>query len=91
VRVLLSDALGLPDVQLSGAWQGCGSVRAVQRLAAAMGLRHQIAHGVNPRPHVDSDYAARLPTFFRRLGECTDAAVRNHLVTTLGIADPWPP
>jgi hypothetical protein len=91
VRVLLSDTLGLPDVQLSWAWHGCTSARAVQRLAIALDFRHQIAHGVNPRPRVDNDYASRLPKFFRRLGECTDAAVRNHLVTTLGVANPWSP
>jgi hypothetical protein len=91
VRILLSDTLGLPDVQLSWVWSGCPSARAIQRLAVAMDLRHQIAHGVNPRPYVGNEYSRQLPNFFRRLGRCTDAAVRNHLVATLGIANPWPP
>ena len=32
-----------------------------------------------------------LPGFIRRLAKCTDNAVRNHLVTSLGLANPWPP
>jgi hypothetical protein len=90
VRQLLSDALGLPDIHLSWFWRNCTSTQAVQRLAFAMDLRHQIAHGVNPRPLVDNVYSSRLPRFFQRLGTCTDAAVRAHLVDVLGITNPWP-
>ena len=60
IRLLISDALGLQDIQLSWAWQNCTSVQAVQRLAHAMTLRHQIAHGVNPRPIVATYYASEL-------------------------------
>lgn len=91
IRLLISDALGLQDIQTSWAWQNCTSAQAVQRLADAMTLRHQIAHGVNPRPAVATLYSTQLPDFFRRLGRCTDRAVRDHLVTVLGIAHPWPP
>ncbi len=56
IRALVSDALGLQDVHLSWAWQNCTSAQAVQRLAGAMQLRHQIAHGVNPRPFVSTFY-----------------------------------
>jgi hypothetical protein len=90
VRMLLSDAIGLPDVHLSWSWQGCSSERAMQRLAAAMSYRHQIAHGVNPRPAVPNLYSRELPNFFRRLGRCTDNTVRAHLVNVHGIAHPWP-
>jgi hypothetical protein len=90
VRMLFSDALGLPDIQSSWTWQNCTSNQAVQRLADAMTLRHQIAHGVNPRPVVGTWYSMQLPEFFRRLGHCTDRAVRDRLVHTLGIAIPWP-
>jgi hypothetical protein len=90
VRQLFSDALGLPDIHLSWFWRNCTSTQAVQRLAFAMDLRHQIAHGVNPRPVVDNAYSSQLPDFFQRLGTCTDAAVRAHLVDVLGIANPWP-
>jgi hypothetical protein len=91
IRVLISDSLGLQDVQTNWTWQNCTSDQAVERLATAMTLRHQIAHGVNPRPVVDTVYASQLPGFFRRLGVCTDRAVREHLVNVLGIANPWPP
>src|SRR5262249_8155875 len=86
-----SDAIGLPDIQTSWAWQNCTSAQAVQRLADAMTLRHQIAHGVNPRPVVATFYSSQLPVFFRRLGRCTDRAVRDHFANVLGIANPWPP
>ena len=90
VRTLISDAIGLQDVQYTWVWQNCTSTQATQRLAYAMRLRHQIAHGVNPRPIVDNDYSSKLPDFFRRLGRATDRAVRNHLVTTIGLTHPWP-
>jgi hypothetical protein len=89
-RMLISDAIGLPDIQLAWTWQNCTSSQAVQRLSDAMSLRHQIAHGVNPRPVVATTYATQLREFFRRLGTCTDDAVRAHLVNVHGIADPWP-
>jgi hypothetical protein len=90
VRMLVSDAVGLQDIQYSWTWQNCTSPQAMQRLADAMTLRHQIAHGVNPRPIVATFYASQLPDFFRRLARCTDRAVRDHLVNTLGILNPWP-
>ena len=91
IRMLISDALGLQDIQRAWAWQNCTSAQAVQRLADAMTLRHQIAHGVNPRPLVATFFSIQLPDFFRRLGHCTDRAVRDHFVNVLGIANPWPP
>jgi hypothetical protein len=91
IRLLISDALGLPDIQTNWAWQNCTSRQAVQRLADAIALRHQIAHGVNPRPVVATNYSNQLPIFFRRLGLCTDRAVRLHFANVLGIANLWPP
>jgi hypothetical protein len=91
VRLLISDALGLPDVHLSWRWRNCTAEQAAQRLATAMAYRHQIAHGVNPRPVIHNDYSSDLSEFFHRLGRCTDNAVRNHLVGVHGIANPWPP
>jgi len=90
IRLLISDALGLQDIQLSWAWQNCTSAQAVQRLANIMTLRHQIAHGVHPRPAVVTPHSSPLPAFFRRLGLCTHHAVRDHFVNVHGIADPWP-
>lgn len=90
VRQLFSDTLGLPDIYTFWVWQNCTSTQAVQRLAGVMAQRHQIAHGVNPRPVVASYYANQLPAFFRNLSRCTDRAVRDHLANVLGIANPWP-
>jgi len=90
VRLLISDAIGLPDIQTSWTWRNGSAPQAVQRLTGAMKLRHEIAHGVNPRPVVSTAYASQLPDFFRRLGRATDHAVRDHLVSILGIANPWP-
>lgn len=91
IRNLISDAFGLQDIQTSWSWQNCTSIQAVQRLAAAMTLRHQIAHGVNPRPVVATFFSSQLPDFFRRLALCTDRAVRDHFANVLSIANPWPP
>jgi hypothetical protein len=91
VRLLISDAVGLPNVHHSWGWRGCTPAKASQRLADAMNLRHEIAHGVNPRPVVQHADSSRLPEFFRRLALCTDNAVRAHLVNVHGIAHPWPP
>jgi hypothetical protein len=91
VEQLIQNCLGLPDIHLSWTWPSCKSARAVQRLAVAMTYRHQIAHGVNPRPTIQNEYSRRLPEFFRRLAHCTDGAVRSHLVSVLGVANPWPP
>jgi hypothetical protein len=91
VERLIRNCLGLADVHLSWAWQNCNSAQAVQRLTDAMNYRHQIAHGVNPRPIIHNHYASQLPSFFRRLARCTDDAVRHHLVNVHGLAVPWPP
>lgn len=89
--MLLSDALGLQDIQAHWTWQNCTSAQAMQRLADALTFRHQIAHGAHPRPQVPTFYASQLPDFYRRLGRCTDRVVRDHLVQVLGVANPWPP
>jgi hypothetical protein len=88
---LIRNCLGLANVDHSWNWQNCTSAQAVQRLTDAMTYRHQIAHGVNPRPTIHNYYSSQLPDFFRRLARCTDNAVRNHLVNVHGVATPWPP
>lgn len=90
VRTLISDAIGLQEVHQSWVWQNCTSAQAIHRLAAAMRLRHQHAHGVNPRPMVRNAYSSQLPDFFLGLGRSTDRAVRNLLVNVIGLAHPWP-
>jgi hypothetical protein len=91
VERLIRNCLGLVNVHLSWAWRNCASAQAVQRLTDAMTYRHQIAHGVNPRPTIHNYYSSQLPDFFRRLARCTDNAVRNQLIAVHGVAAPWPP
>jgi hypothetical protein len=88
---LIRNCLGLADVHLAWTWQNQTSAQAVQRLTDAMTYRHEIAHGVNPRPTIHNNYSSNLPDFFRRLARCTDNAVRQHLINTHGVAVPWPP
>jgi hypothetical protein len=90
VEQLIHNCLGLPEVHLSWTWPNCTSSQAVQRLTVAMTYRHQIAHGVNPRPTIQNQYSTQLPEFFRRLAHCTDTAVRAHLVNVHGVVAPWP-
>lgn len=90
VRILVSDSIGLADVHQFWTWRNCSPAQAVQRLMTAMKFRHEIAHGVNPRPTIHNWYSSQLPDFFRRLAGCTDRAVRDYLVAVLGIANPWP-
>jgi hypothetical protein len=90
VRTLFADAIGLMDVTASWCWQGADPPRVRERLAEALRQRHEIAHGVNSRPTVHNNYVVGLPVFFRRLGYCTDRAVREYLAQTLGASDLWP-
>jgi hypothetical protein len=90
VRRLIADTIGLQDVTQSWAWQNTTIAQARDRLTEAITHRHHIAHGVNPRPTIQNTYSRRLPAFFLRLGRATDGAVRQYLVGTLGVADPWP-
>jgi hypothetical protein len=91
VRVLIADSIGLQDIQSHWSWRRCSPPQARARLQAVMDYRHAVAHGVNPRPPIHNQYSSQLPDFLRRLGQCTDTAVRTHLVTVLGIPHPWPP
>lgn len=90
VERLIRNCLGFPDVHLSWNWQKCTTQQAIQRLTDAMNYRHQIAHGVNPRPTIHNRYSTDLPNFFRRLARRTDDAIRNHLINFHGVAVPWP-
>lgn len=91
VQSLLRQTIGVPDIRLSWFWPMMTRAQAAAALAQALNLRHQIAHGVHPRPIVHNHYTSQLPDFFRRLGRRTDTAVRNRLVNHHGIAAPWPP
>lgn len=90
VANLINRCLGLVDVRTTWRWRNCSSTQAESLLNAALALRHEIAHGVNPRPVIHNSYSNWLPGFIRRLARCTDDAVRDHLITTLGLVNPWP-
>lgn len=90
VEQLLSTCLSLSNVQQFWKWQNCTPAQAIQRLTYALTYRHQIAHGVNPRPIIHNYYSSQLPNFFRRLARCTDVAIRDHLINMHGLASPWP-
>lgn len=91
VKKLIDDSLSLADITSFWSWRGCPTARARKQLSDALKVRHRIAHGVHPKPIVPSREAIRTLAFFRRLGMRTDSAIRDHLVNTLGIANPWPP
>ena len=87
---LFSTCLGLADVTNNWGWQNCNRQTAREHLNEALRNRHEIAHGVNPRPIIHNGYASWLPSLFKNLGRCTDTAVLQHLVGPLGINPaPW--
>ena len=90
VRKLIADSIGLQNISAQWQWQNTTPKQAQDRLKEAIDFRHQVAHGVNPRPTIHNKYTSRLPGFFRKLGSTTDAAVRNYLVNTLHVSNPWP-
>jgi hypothetical protein len=87
-KQLLKTCVGVDDVSAAWAWQKCNTQSCINYLNAVLLLRHQIAHGVNPRPVVHNSYATWLPGFFRNLARCTDGAVSAHIQTLTGRA-PW--
>jgi len=89
-RELIADAIGLQDITAYWSWSNNLPQRARSRLEEAIKYRHQVAHGVNPRPTVHNKYSDRLPGFFRQLGSRTDHGIRDYLITTLGLPSPWP-
>jgi len=90
VRRMIADTLGLQDVTQSWWWRANTLPQVVAGLSQAITFRHDIAHGVNPRPTIHSKYARKLPPFFLRLGLKTDGAVRDYLIDVLHAAPPWP-
>ena len=91
VAELIRNCLGLPDIRMSWGWQNCTPEQAVLRLDQALRYRHEIAHGVNPRPNILNPYSSQLSDFVRRLARCTDDAVRRYLIDMQGVASPWSP
>ncbi len=89
VKNLFADCVGIPDITLEWYWAHCSHQHACDLLTETMRFRHQIAHGVNPRPTIHNTYSRWLPGFFRRLATRTDRGVHHHLVTQLGAQPPW--
>ena len=85
VANLIQNSLGLPDIRTS--WLRAESDQIPRTSTDTR--RHEIAHGVNPRPNILNFYSSQLPDFIRRLARCTDEAIRLYLVNTHGVANPW--
>ena len=88
-RRLIADSLGLADVTGNWTWQNCTSEHACDKLNQVMKYRHEVAHGVNPRPTITNPYSKALPKFFRQLARRTDAAIKSYLVTALSVPSSW--
>lgn len=87
---LFKECLGLPDVTENWRWRNCSRSAARIYLNQALQRRHQIAHGVNPRPAIPHAYSGWLPHFFRNLATRTDAAVSIHLGVMAELpSPPW--
>jgi RiboL-PSP-HEPN len=63
VRMLLSDAVGLPDITVFWSWRNCTVVHARELLAEALRFRHQIAHGINPGRSFTASTRVGCPLF----------------------------
>jgi hypothetical protein len=90
VKQAFADSIGLIDVTIDWHWRNCTMVQAVNRLDEMMRLRHEVAHGTNPRPVIHNLYSKQLPHFVQKLALHTDRAVRSHITGVLGMPAPWP-
>jgi hypothetical protein len=70
-------------------WPRCTPAQAETRLGEALKIRHEIAHGVTPRPIVHNAYARELPGLFRKLGDWTDKAIKQCASSSLDISLSW--
>jgi hypothetical protein len=91
VDLLIQRCIGIPNVSVFWGWQNCTSAQAIARLDTMLVHRHEIAHGVNPRPIIHYQNSSSLPLFVRNLARCTDQAVRGQLVGAHHVVNPWPP
>lgn len=89
VRNLFRSALGLPDVTARWSWRGCSTSTTLTKFDGLLQLRHQIVHGVVPRPNVQYKYVLWAQLFIERVVARTDEVLREHLVANLGVAAPW--
>ena len=89
-KEIFQQSLGLDDITQDWSWKPTTPKKVSKRLEEAIKLRHEIAHGTTPRPIVhNQQYAKRLPGFFIKLGECTDAGLTSYLQMTFNISTGW--
>jgi RiboL-PSP-HEPN len=89
VRALIRDAVGLADVTVYWYWRNNDAAKARARLDEMLRFRHQVAHGVNPRPTIHNNYCRQLPGLVRSLAECTDYGLGEHLRDNLHVVVQW--
>ena len=85
VRNLFRDSIGLTDVTQEWYWQNCDTQKATDYLNDVLRKRHEIAHGVNPRPIINNNYASWLPAFVRNLARCTERSLKQYLEQEMGL------
>lgn len=88
VNWLFRSTLGIPKLSDGWSWRGSTVAIAEANLDALMKNRHEVAHGVNPRPTIHNKYAAWLPGFIERLGEASDKHLAAEMVRFFGVT-PW--
>jgi hypothetical protein len=89
VRRLIAESFGLSDVTTAWSWRNCPPGSAAKYLDAFLNIRHQVAHGANPRPTVHNKYASWLPGFVERLASRTDRALVEFFAAALGTSLRW--
>jgi hypothetical protein len=89
VRKLFAAAIGLTDVTANWRWANCSVKKSTSYLDNLLYLRHQIAHGVKPRPSIAEVDATFWREFVEKLGRKTDATVRDYLCSGFGVSVPW--
>jgi len=89
-KELIASCIGLEDITSRWSWQHTSPQSARERLDKAISLRHQVAHGIMPRPIIHNhQYSSRLPGFFRKLGKATDDAITDYLRDSFGLNTGW--
>jgi hypothetical protein len=81
--------LGLTDVTQAWSWRANSPALVWQRVETLVRIRHEIAHGLHPRPVVHQKYAAAAPTLIRKVALCTDEGIRADFKSRLGVSLPW--
>ena len=89
VKNFVQNGIGMPDITASWSWQRTTPVSARQRLEDVLTQRHQIAHGVHPRPQIRHSHAKSLPLFFKNLAKNTDSSISTYFDEEFDIQLNW--